>query len=100
MKYIVFLSILLFSTVGCAATFHSPYYLYDDCDHEYIYVPVKKTVVVYSGSPYQYRYYRWWKSPKHSHKIVKKKHVKIKKKYLKVKKKQHNKKHTHIHKVH
>lgn len=94
MKYIVFLSILLFSTMGCAATFHSPYFFYDDCDQEYYtYIPVKKTVVVYSGNPYQYGYYRWWKSPKHSHKIVKKK-------YVKVKKKQHNKKHTHFHKVH
>ena len=67
MKYIAFLSVLFFSSVGCAATFHSPYYVYDDCEYEYVYVPAKKIVTVY-GPGYHHGYSHHHKS---SYRVVK-----------------------------
>jgi hypothetical protein len=58
MKYVMFLGALLLPSVGCAATFHSPYYAYDDCEYEYVYVPTKKIVTVYGPGYYHHGHHK------------------------------------------
>ena len=96
MKYFIFLLALGMPSLGCAATLHTPYVVYDDCEYEYewVYVPRKKVkvVTVYPGSHHHPRYIRHRVVKGHPH------HVRYKKRYKKKHKK--HKKVVHTHKYH
>ena len=51
MKYLVFLFVLMFSSVGCAASWHFPATY---TEYEYVRVPVYKTKVITYHSPHRH----------------------------------------------
>ena len=53
MKYLVFVLAMVFSSVGCAASFHVPG---DYVEYEYVYVPVRTKKVVTYYSPHSHKY--------------------------------------------